>query len=381
MAAKRKKSRETWGQIDSLASGRYRARYTHKEQRFSAPHTFDTIGDAREWLAGERQSISKGTWRDPRTSRSRLFGPYAEKWIQERRTSKGEPLRVKSRLDYERSLRLGLKDFHDVPLADISPALVRTWHAKRAKDAASAAGADARFLRAVLNTAIEDRLIESNPVAGNLCRSKAGKKFRPPTLEELGQLVVAMPEHLRFAVVLGAYGSARLSEWRGLRRGDISLIPASEASPAQVVVRIERQVQEIDGYGWDIGPTKSEEGARSVVLPSALTGAVLDHLDRFVGPGVDDLVFPPEGEHDYLTDHAFRKHWDPAREAVGILGEVREHDLRRFAGTMHAQAGATLRETMAFLGHSTTAAAMTYQATTGREGELAERMPLPASLR
>jgi hypothetical protein len=370
--AKKKKSRETWGQIDPLPSGRYRARYTHLEHRFTAPHTFTTIGDARNWLSDVRRDISRGEWRDPRQVSSTVFGVYAAKWVDQRRTSKGDTLRQKTRSDYQRSLRVGLAPFADVPIAGISSSTVRGWHAARAETAPTAAGADARLLRAILNTAIEDGLIESNPVAGNLCRSKAGRKFRPPTLDELGALIREMPEKLHLAVIIAAYGSARLSEWRGLRRKEVGIVPALGSSPAQPVIRIERQVQHVDGYGWDIGRTKSEEGERNVFLPSVFIPLIESHLERYVDAGPDALLFKPEGEWEYLADHTWRKYWDHAREVVGVLTEVREHDLRRFA---------TLRETMAFLGHSTTSAAMTYQATTGRESELAERMPIPASLR
>lgn len=41
--------------------------------------------------------------------------------------------------------------------------------------------------------------------------------------------------------------------------------------------------------------------------------------------------------------------------------DVRLHDLRHLAGTLTAQAGATLQEIMDRLGHSTTAAALRYQ--------------------
>lgn len=379
--SKKKKSRETWGQIDPLPSGRYRARYTHLETRFTAPHTFDTINDARDWLSDKRREISRGLWMDPRRVPSDTLGPYALKWIEQRRTSKGQPLRRKTVLDYKRSLEFGLKDLAGMPIASITPSDVRTWHSARASKAQTAAGADARFLRAVLNTAIEDGIITENPVAGNLCRSKTGRKFRPPTLDELDALLTAMPENLRLAIVIAAYGSARLSEWRGLRRSEVGIAPPAGSVPAQPFIRIERQVQYIDGEGWDIGPTKSEEGERTVFLPSAFTPLLLDHLERFVSPEADALIFRPEGSHAFLSDHAFRKYWDKARREVGVLDQVREHDLRSFAGTMHAQAGATLRETMAFLGHSTTEAAMAYQATTGRESELAERMAIPASLR
>lgn len=58
-------ARETWGIIDRLPSGRYRARYTHDGARHKAPDTFETKTQAREYLAGERSAIAAGTWIHP----------------------------------------------------------------------------------------------------------------------------------------------------------------------------------------------------------------------------------------------------------------------------------------------------------------------------
>lgn len=51
--------------------------------------------------------------------------------------------------------------------------------------------------------------------------------------------------------------------------------------------------------------------------------------------------------------------WAAARRDSGL--DVRLHDLRHLAGTLTAQAGATLRETMDRLGHASTQATLRYQ--------------------
>jgi len=56
-----------------------------------------------------------------------------------------------------------------------------------------------------------------------------------------------------------------------------------------------------------------------------------------------------------------RPHFTAALTKISREG-VRVHDLRHFAGTMTAQVGGTVRETMNRLGHSTVSASMTYQA-------------------
>jgi len=67
-----------------------------------------------------------------------------------------------------------------------------------------------------------------------------------------------------------------------------------------------------------------------------------------------------------------------ARKAIGRQ-DLRFHDLRHTGATMAAQAGATMRELMDRLGHSTPQAALIYQhAAADRQFELAARLSLMA---
>lgn len=383
MAAKKKAGRESWGIIDTLPSGRYRARYTHLGTRFTAPTTYTTKQAARSFLTGTRADIERGVWVDPRiVKESPLFGPFAEKWVAQRLTPKGSPLRSKTSAEYRRQLGNGLAPFRSMAFDDITSAFVREWHAARMLDGPTQAGAESRLLRAILNTAIEDGLKESNPVTSAMCKATTGKKYRPPTLAELGVICQAIEDRFKLAIIIAAYGSARISEWRALQRDSITFVEALYEGRVveQAAVRIMDQAIHTTEKGWERTPTKSEEGERVVFLHPMLTPLVQEHLRRFVGKAKKALLFPSGTTQEYLPDWTFWPIWDRARQAAGITREVREHDLRKFAGTSYAQAGATLRETMKFMGHGTPAAAMIYQVDTGRGAELAARMPIPAAL-
>ena len=70
-----------------------------------------------------------------------------------------------------------------------------------------------------------------------------------------------------------------------------------------------------------------------------------------------------------------------AQEAAKVKGEVREHDLRDFAGSHLLDVGANVIEVRDFLGHSDERVTMKHylHAVNPRQGELADRMPeLPA---
>ena len=70
----------------------------------------------------------------------------------------------------------------------------------------------------------------------------------------------------------------------------------------------------------------------------------------------------------------FRETWVTAVEAAS-LAEVRFHDLRHTGATIAAQTGATLKELMRRIGHSTEKAALNYQhAAAGRDQEIASAL-------
>ena len=71
---------------------------------------------------------------------------------------------------------------------------------------------------------------------------------------------------------------------------------------------------------------------------------------------------------------AFRVIWNKARLSVG-LPNLHFHDLRHTGGTLSAATGASLKELMARLGHSSVRAAMIYQhATRDRDWAIARAL-------
>ena len=383
--AKRKYKRpESWGALRKLPSGRYQASYLHDGNRFTAPHTFDAMQDARAWLAGARSDIQRGKWRDPRTASVESFGQFSDLWLSQRMSSKGEPLRPRTRTEYRRQLEGGLAEFKADRLKSITPARVRAWHSQRLRaSGATSAAREAALLRAIMSTAERDGIIEQNPVDSKLARSSSGIKHRPPTLEELAVIVDHFDRHdrgLKLAVLLAAFGGLRTSEWRALRRCDVAFLGD------RYVLSVTRQAQRITGEGWYVGPPKSSEGVRSVPLPASVTADVESHLEEYVEPLPTSLLFSPAGISEFMDDSRFNRAWNMARESAGVrvkltdsnewTSTVREHDLRHFHLSHYAHSGATLAELKARAGHSTNQAAMIYQhAVVDRVAELADAMP------
>ena len=126
-----------------------------------------------------------------------------------------------------------------------------------------------------------------------------------------------------------------------------------------------------------IGPPKSAAGVRVVALPAVALDVLTAHMavKEFVGDGPEALIFTGDkGGHLRASTFNPQVKW---RETVAALGlpDFHFHDLRHTGNTLAATAGASTRELMHRMGHSTVRAAMVYQhATSERDREIAEGM-------
>jgi hypothetical protein len=107
-----------------------------------------------------------------------------------------------------------------------------------------------------------------------------------------------------------------------------------------------------------------------VVIPDVIIADIARHLRNYVEAEPDSVVFTGAKGAPLR-----RSHWAPAwREAIvaNDMTGFRFHDLRHTGNTMAAAAGASTKELMARMGHSSPAAALRYQhATLERERVIA----------
>jgi len=360
--APRKRAPGTFGTVEKLPSGRYRARYRGPDgRRYSAPTLFLTQRDARGWLALQQAEIIKGAWLPPGADekpRPQLtLANYAEDWLDNRDLKERTREHYRDLLDRQILPKLG-----KLPLASITPDDVRSWYAALGKDTPTLRAHAYGLLRTMMGTAASDGKIAANPcVIRGAGTARRVKKIRPATLEELETLTAAMPEHQRLMVLLASWCALRFGELTELRRKDIDL--------ENGVVRVERAVVRTDD-GFQVTTPKSEAGVRDVAIPPHLLPAVAEHLDRFVDDDAAALLFPAK-QGGHLAPASLYRSFYKAREAAG-RPDLRWHDLRHSGAVLAAATGATLAELMARLGHSTPQAAMRYQhAAQGRDKKIA----------
>jgi integrase len=164
------------------------------------------------------------------------------------------------------------------------------------------------------------------------------------------------PQDVRALVLLVAFTSLRWGEAVALRRKDLDL------ESATVSVRL--QQVELDTGELLTGPPKSRAGIRTVAFPAAITPVLQEHMNKFVGPEEEALIFTGSRGGTWRRSN-FRRYssWHEAARKIGVPG-LHFHDLRHTGNHLAAGSGASLRDLMQRMGHDSVRAAMIYQHTT-----------------
>ncbi|MGJ0203367.1 site-specific integrase [Leucobacter sp. gxy201] len=222
-----------------------------------------------------------------------------------------------------------------------------------------------RVLRNVMNAAVHDELITSNP-----CKIPgAGTNHHPErptaTPAEVATIAEHMPPRLAAAVTLAA--------WSGLRFGEVFALARRHIDLDAGTVRVERALIVVHGEPVRFGKPKTHSSRRTVYLPQFVLEEVRAHLSAYVPAAQSALVFSLENGEP-LTSARLSRYYRAARAAAG-RPDLRFHDLRHTGATLAYSAGASMREVQNRLGHSTNRAAAIYaHAADGSDAVLAHRL-------
>jgi integrase len=337
------------GSVRRRDSGRWQARiFDAVSGRQVSLGTFATKADAKAALRGAVVDQERGQWVSPDRGRVKL-GEYAAAWIEGNQRI-GSP---RTRERYRSVLRMHIApQLGDQPLNRVTPSMVRSWYAERLAATSPATTAKAyRVLRAVFNTAVRDELVIRNP-----CKIEAGgverSEERPiATVAEIEDLVAAAPDRYKALVLMAAWTSLRFGELAALTRADVNLLKGT--------VSVTKNLQRLDDGTLVTLPPKSAAGRRTVAIPAPLKDVLADHLERFALPGPDGLVFVGERGAALERSH-WSARWRKIREAAG-RPDLRFHDLRHTGNVLAAATGASTKQLMARMGHSSMVAALRYQ--------------------
>jgi integrase len=332
------------GTIFQRANGSWTAQaFTPDRKRRSA--TFPTWKQASDWLSEVRTDVRRGEWRPPEPA-DETVPDYVRRWIKEH-----PRLKASTAAEYRGVLERHIEPHLErVTLAELTPATVRAWHARVGGLTGPAATANAyQLLRAACATAVEDDVLKANP-----CRVRGASRAPAPTDRrvvtpgEVARIADAVHPRYRALVLVLA--------WGGLRSGEAFALRPENVHGNRIHV-VERRYRHADGTVSTDAP-KSAAGVRWVTLPETVAAELKAHLEAYPGP----LVFTTTAGNPFSSGTL----GDVLRRAAARAGvpRFRPHDLRSTAGTVATQNGATVREVMAQLGHTTADVALLYQRAT-----------------
>lgn len=364
---------------------RYRACYYNptgaltpsgRPQKVYAPHSFTARADAEAWLIVEWELIRWGNWTHPKdraaakTRAALTLDGYLDRFI----TARGYRVTTEAtmRSVYDNRIRghLGSR-----PLADITAADVREWQAELRANPDTAGTAKRNYdafvmLSTMLSQAIEHDLIEVNACSGVKVRRPKSKAKVLPTVEQVAELVAAMPPCYQFTTALLAWTGLRIGEAIGVERGDFHAETTGGVTRHYVNVRrnVTRQAGE-----WIVGPGKTEAARRRVPVPPHIVPLMERHLREFVGPELSAPVCVNQN-----GGRMVRQRYDRVLKLRGEkigLSEISPHVFRHYAGTQVSRMGGGVPDVMAWLGHTDASMALHYaKAAQGRAEQLAESL-------
>lgn len=307
----------------------YVARYVGADGKDHSK-SFARVRPPERYAEAQQGDVKSGDWIDPERSRITL----AELWEEQRdRPGARGALSPTTRAKYDAvwsryvSPSLGshpLRAITRQDVRDLVTGVASPWQ-----------GAETlKLVRLLLNRAIDDNRLKSNPAARVHSPKTQRTKIRVLNPDEILAIVDALPDEYRALVMVGAFCSTRWSELVAVRRDDVDI-------PARTL-RIDEAVTEVDGvFRW--GKPKTEASSRVVSIPATVTASLAQHMLAFP-PTRDGLVFYGEtGEP--VRRRTFRRAWLAALAEAGIDGHVRVAWLRHTGASLAYHATKDIKAT------------------------------------
>jgi integrase len=357
----RAKWKREYGAVDRLPSGNFRARWRQNGKRVTAPMTFATEDDAKNFLVTVQADLLRGKPSLTNTG-SMALSEWLDEWLKQPGKSRNAQARdLQGVRAFPRLLPLRLAE---IERSDVQNAVTQRSNFV----AAATVRRDYSALRACLNAAADNGLIAAAPVPRRIALPKA-RDTTPPELtdEDLDALVEQMAPRYRALVRTAAVLGFRWSEVIGLRLCDVDFLRKE--------VTIGQTVEEAKGHLTLVPWGKTSSALRSRPAPGFLLDELSNHIAEFrADEGREALLFVGE-RCGVLRRSAFvRRHFAPAREAIGF-GDLDFHHLRHHGITWLVEAGVPLNELQEWFGHKAVAMTMRYvHATSRSRKEAAKRM-------
>jgi integrase len=330
--------------------GGYRVRWRTPDGR-SRSKTLKRRVDAVRFLTTVEHAKQTNSYLDP--SRSKItVKAWAEQWLA------GQThLKPSTRARYQ-----GIVAAHIIPrwsgtnLYQVTHADVQKWISSHALAPATVRYVH-RVFSLIMELAVRDKRIPSNPATGVRLPRAAKPEKRFLTVEDLHRLADAAA-HYPIPEVGGQYRALILVlGFCGLRWGEVAALRVKRVDLLKRRLTVAESLTEVSGH-LEWGTPKSHQ-SRSVPIPRSLAPLLTEVT---AGKAADDLVFTTWRGKPLRNLNFRRDVFNRAAEDAGVRN-LTPHELRHTAASLAVSAGANVKAVQAMLGHSS--AAMTLDVYSG----------------
>jgi integrase len=337
--------------------GKWVARWREPSGR-QRSRAFIRYQDAQRHLTSVQAELDRGSY-IPHEHGAVTLRDYGETWLAAQVTEPTTRIMVEMRWRKHICPVLG-----DVPLAALArqPSLIRTWIAglEREGMAASYIRVTLGTLSAVLNSAVDDHMISTNPCSARSVRAPKVPtgKVQPWEPETVAAVRAALSE--RYRALADCAGGC------GMRQGEcFALSPDDINWPRGSVVHVRRQVRLV-GYRAVFSAPKNHE-TRTVPLSESVKLRLAAHMAAFPAVPVTLPEREPGGKlvtvklmfttptRRQINRNTFNTYeWKPALEAAGVPQTRGNgmHVLRHTYASVLLADGVSIGDVSEWLGHN-----------------------------
>lgn len=328
----------------TAAGKRYRVRYRKPDHSQTTKRGFKTKKEAELFLASVELGKAAGTYIDPSSARINV-GTLGLGWLASQTHLKPSSVAV-----VESAWRLHVEPaWGRVAVGDVRHSDVQEWIARLSSGVEGKSKPKSPalvhrcygVLAGILDAAVKDRRIPSNPARGVGLPRKVSREHVYLSHQQVDRLAQAAGDHGTLIRVL-AYTGLRWGEASGLRVGDVDFDKR----------RLSVSVNAVLVGGKVVLGTPKTHKRRAVPFPAFLTVP----LSRACTGRQSSAVLFSDRTGSHLTTPTVRENsWFDKALREADLAPMTVHDLRHTAASLAVSAGANVKAVQRMLGHASAA--------------------------
>jgi integrase len=250
---------------------------------------------------------------------------------------------------YEQVMRLHISPYIGaIRIKELADSDIRSMYAtlERSKVSRSMAARCHTVLRACLNLALEEKVIEKSPLSTIRRAAPRYKRaaVQPLTADQVRKLLATARGHRLEAMLHVALDA-------GLREGEIIALRWTDVDLTAREIFVRRSAQEIDGEITFQAP-KTDSGRRRIAISKVTTEALKRRQRLAAKEPKSELVFPDQRGGPQRKSNFIRRVWSVIREGAGLPTSVTFHTLRHTSASLLLVAGINPKIVQERLGHS-----------------------------